>query len=54
MPGGIVIKRSLSLHCGGACFLVPVFGRQRQVDLCDLEASLVYVESSGTIRALIQ
>ena len=26
--------------------LIPAFGRQRQVDLCDLEASLVYRASS--------
>lgn len=31
--------------------LVPVLGRQRQEDLCDLEASLVYRVSARTARA---
>ena len=31
--------------------LIPVFGRQREVDLCGFEASLVYKASSRTARA---
>ena len=34
--------------------LIPVLGRQRQVDLCDLEASLVYKASSRTARTITQ
>ena len=30
--------------------LLPALGRQRQEDLCELEASLVYKESSRTAR----
>jgi hypothetical protein len=33
---------------------VPALGRQRQVDLCELEASLVYKVSSRTARAVTQ
>jgi hypothetical protein len=32
--------------------LTPVLGRQRQVDLCEFEANLVYVVSSRTARAM--
>ena len=31
--------------------LIPALGRQRQVDLSELEASLVYKASSRTARA---
>jgi hypothetical protein len=31
--------------------LISAFGRQRQVDLCEFEASLVYKGSSRTVRA---
>jgi hypothetical protein len=31
--------------------LVPVLRRQRQVDLCEFKANLVYRESSGIARA---
>lgn len=31
--------------------LVPALERQRQVDLCDLEGRLLYIESSWTTRA---
>jgi hypothetical protein len=30
--------------------LIPALGRQRKVDLCELEAHLVYRESSRTSR----
>ena len=30
---------------------VPVFGRQRQADLCEFEASLAYRVSSRTMRS---
>jgi hypothetical protein len=30
--------------------LIPVLGRQRQVDLCEFEASLLYRMSSKTVR----
>jgi hypothetical protein len=32
--------------------LLPVLGRQRQEDLCEFEASLVYIMSSRTARAI--
>jgi hypothetical protein len=32
--------------------LIPVLGRYRQVDLFTLEASLVYIVSSRTARAI--
>jgi hypothetical protein len=34
--------------------LIPAFKRQRQVDLCEFEASLVYKMSSRTARAVIE
>ena len=34
--------------------LIPAHGRQRQVDLCEFEASLVYRASSRTARAVTQ
>ena len=30
--------------------MIPEFGRQRQEDLCEFEASLVYQVSSKTVR----
>ena len=35
----------------GTHLLIPEFRRQRQVNLCELEASLVYRASSRTARA---
>ena len=32
--------------------LIPVLGRQRQVDLCVFEDNLVYIVSSRTARAI--
>ena len=32
--------------------LIPALGKQRQVDLCEFEASLVYRASSRTARAI--
>jgi hypothetical protein len=32
--------------------LIPAVERQRQMDLCEFEASLVYIESSRTARRL--
>jgi hypothetical protein len=29
--------------------LIPALGKQRQVDLCELEATLVYKQASGLI-----
>ena len=34
--------------------LVPALGRQRQVDHCEFEASLIYKLSSRTVRAVTQ
>ena len=34
--------------------LIPAFGRQKQVELCEFEASLVYRTSSRTARAVTQ
>ena len=34
--------------------LIPALRRQRQVDLCEFEASLVYRASSRTVRAVTQ
>jgi hypothetical protein len=34
--------------------LIPALGSQRQVDICEFEASLVYKESSRTARAVTQ
>lgn len=31
--------------------LIPALGRQKQADLCEFEASLIYIESSRTTRA---
>jgi hypothetical protein len=32
--------------------LVPALGRQRQVDICEFKASLIYIESSRLARAI--
>jgi hypothetical protein len=37
---------------GGIIPLIPALGRQRQVDLCALEASLVYTQISRTARPI--
>ena len=34
--------------------VIPALGRQRQVDLFEFEASLVYRTSSRTVRAVTQ
>jgi hypothetical protein len=34
--------------------LIPALRRQRQVDLCDFETSLVYKSSSRTVRVVTQ
>ena len=34
--------------------LIPALGRQRKVDLCEFEASLVYRMSSRTARTVTQ
>ena len=34
--------------------LIPALRRQRQADLCEFEASLVYIASSRTARATLK
>ena len=34
--------------------LIPALGRERQVDLCEFEASLIYRVSSRTARTVTQ
>ena len=34
--------------------LIPAFGRQKQVDLCEFKASLIYTMNSRTARATEQ
>jgi hypothetical protein len=42
----------ISVEAGWPCTpLIPVLQRQRQADLCELEASLVYISSSRLARA---
>ena len=36
---------------GGGAHIIPALGRQRQVNLCEFEASLVYRASSRASRA---
>lgn len=36
---------TIKLAGGGTCLLIPALGRQRQEDLCECMASLVYIES---------
>ena len=33
---------------------IPALRRQRETDLCEFEASPVYIESSRTVKAIIQ
>ena len=37
---------------GGTHFLIPALRRQRQVDLCEFKASLVYKENSTTVMVI--
>lgn len=37
---------------GGACLYSKHSKRQRQVDACELEVSLVYIASSRPVRAM--
>jgi hypothetical protein len=30
----------------------PIFGKQRQAELCELEANLIYIEISRLVRAI--
>ena len=39
---------------GGGGTLILALGRQRQVDLCEFKASLVYKASSRTVRTVTQ
>ena len=55
---GQLVEWVLSLHPVGpksgrydGAPLIPACGRQRQKDLCELEASLVYIMSSKLARA---
>lgn len=34
--------------------MIPAFRRQRQEDICELEASMVYIESSSSARATLR
>lgn len=44
-------KRVLARYIGAFFFLNPALKRQRQVDLCEFEAMLVYIISSRLARA---
>jgi hypothetical protein len=44
-------KHFLPSLSGTYLSLIPALGRQRQMDLCDFETSLVYTVSSRTARA---
>lgn len=46
-----VIKRTFQAEHTGTYLLIPVRRRQRQADLSELEASLVYIVSYRTVRA---
>ena len=48
------LKNRLQSGGGGACPLIPTLREQRQVDLCEFEASLDYKMSSRTARAVLQ
>jgi hypothetical protein len=34
--------------------LNPTIGRQRQMDLCEFEVSLIYLVSARTVRAMLR
>jgi len=44
------VKLGVVIHT----FIVPAFRRQKQVDLCEFETSLVYKVSSRTVGAVTQ
>ena len=44
----LVIRKQFPLGGGGATHLIPALGRQRQADLCQFEASLVYRAGAST------
>jgi hypothetical protein len=46
-----LFKNTFKSHMWGCTPLTPALRRQRQVDLCGFEASLVYRASSRTARA---
>lgn len=45
------LKILFAAECNGALLLISALQRQRQSDLCDFEASLVYMVISRTARA---
>ena len=45
------VKTKIQAGCGSAP-IVPALGRQRQADLCEFQASLVYIMSSGTAKTI--
>ena len=47
-------KKGIKSRVWWHMFLILALGSQRQVDLCEFEASLVYIESSRTARTIIQ
>jgi hypothetical protein len=52
-PGVFLLRHSLVITydaAGNGGALIPALGRQRRVDFCEFEASLVYRWSSGTVR----
>jgi hypothetical protein len=46
------IKKQKSSQIWWHIPLIPAFGRQKQADLCDFEANMVYIMSSKTGRAI--
>jgi hypothetical protein len=51
-PGGAVtINHEKQCWAHWCMPLIPALGRQREVNLCDLRASLVYTVTSRTARA---
>lgn len=57
LPLGLRLKLAydevVKAGCGGHMLLTPALGRQRQADLYDSEASLIYIVSCRSARGYI-
>jgi hypothetical protein len=49
--GSLIKETPEARHRSKCLSLIPAFGQQRQADLCEFKASLIYLENFGLIEA---